>query len=381
MSLPAFISLPVNEQLSELCVYLNTKGAKLDEEVSPTNTPEQLVNVIQEIDKIWKESDDNDVEYVFNSLFSLVLYEPPEVLKTLVELLTEKLVKGNGERSATRLRILHNLFNGVEPEKRLAFEVYCGMLKLACKTKNCDGFPTDLDRVRKWSDLWKLNKDETHHLLKLLYDALQECKQSEASSKVMIELLGTYTTDNASKARDDAHRCIVNTLADPNIYLLDHLIALRPVKFLEGELIHDLLTIFVSGKLNDYLEFQNSNSDFIKSLGLSHEDNITKMRTLTLMTLAVEHKDLTFDLIEKEMQISEDEVEGFIIDAVRTKMVRAKIDQLQKKVVVSFATHRTFGKQQWMLLRERLEQWQRNLGQVTNGLDSLNTAMTQAAAQ
>ncbi|XP_071954853.1 eukaryotic translation initiation factor 3 subunit M-like [Antedon mediterranea] len=381
MSLPAFINVPVNEQLSELCVYVNTKGAELPVEVTQANQSDILVRVISDIDKVWKGTDDNDVEYVFNSVFSLVLYESPEVIKRLVELLTEKLVIGNGERAAIRLRILYNLFNGVEPEKRLAFVVYCGMLKLACKTKNCDQIPTDLDMVRKWSGLWKLTKDETHHVLKLLYDALQECKHSEASSKVMIELLGTYTTDNASKARDDAHRCIVNTLADPNIYLMDHLIALRPVKFLEGELIHDLLTIFVSGKLIDYMEFQKANTDFVKSLGLSHEENIAKMRTLTLMSMAVDNKDLPFDLVIKEMQMSEDEVEGFIIDVVRTKMVRAKIDQLQRKVVVSFSTHRTFGKQQWMLLRERLEQWERNLGQVTKGLESLNTAISQQTAQ
>ena len=56
----------------------------------------------------------------------------------------------------------------------------------------------------------------------------------------MVELLGTYTEDNASQARDEAHRCIVNTLADPQAFLFDHLLTLRPVKFLEGELIHEV---------------------------------------------------------------------------------------------------------------------------------------------
>lgn len=30
---------------------------------------------------------------------------------------------------------------------------------------------------------------------------------SEAAAKVMVELLGSYTEDNASQARVDAHRC------------------------------------------------------------------------------------------------------------------------------------------------------------------------------
>ncbi len=45
---------------------------------------------------------------------------------------------------------------------------------------------------------------------------------------------------------------------DPNTFLLDHLLQLKPVKFLEGELIHDLLTIFVSQKLEAYTRFYES---------------------------------------------------------------------------------------------------------------------------
>jgi len=56
----------------------------------------------------------------------------------------------------------------------------------------------------------------------------------------MLELLATYTDETASEARTDAHRCIVTCLSDPNTLLLDHLLALKPVKHLEGELIHDV---------------------------------------------------------------------------------------------------------------------------------------------
>lgn len=53
---------------------------------------------------------------------------------------------------------------------------------------------------------------------------------SESASKVMVELLGTYTTENASQAREEAQRCIVASLGDPNTFLLDHLLTLQPVK-------------------------------------------------------------------------------------------------------------------------------------------------------
>lgn len=90
---------------------------------------------------------------------------------------------------------------------------------------------------------------------------------SELAAKVMVELLGTYTAENASQAREDAQRCILAALADPNTFLLDPLLALKPVRFLEGELIHDLLSVFVSEKLPSYLEFYRNHKEFVHSQG------------------------------------------------------------------------------------------------------------------
>lgn len=56
----------------------------------------------------------------------------------------------------------------------------------------------------------------------------------------MIELLGSYTESTASQAKDDARKCLMTSLADPNTFLLDHLLTLKPVKSLEGEKIHDV---------------------------------------------------------------------------------------------------------------------------------------------
>ena len=103
------------------------------------------------------------------------------------------------------------------------------------------------------------------------------CKRSEDAGQVMIELLGTYTTENASQAREEAQRCIVASLQDPQTFLLDHLLQLKPVKFLEGELIHDLLKIFVSERIEAYMKFYDSHREFVNKLGLNHESNMRKV--------------------------------------------------------------------------------------------------------
>jgi hypothetical protein len=36
------------------------------------------------------------------------------------------------------------------------------------------------------------------------------------------------------------YRCIINSINDPNVFLMDHLLLLEPVKILEGENIHNV---------------------------------------------------------------------------------------------------------------------------------------------
>ncbi|KAM4722390.1 eukaryotic translation initiation factor 3 subunit M isoform 2-T2 [Rhinophrynus dorsalis] len=382
MSVPAFIDVTEEDQAAELRAYLKSKGAEISEENSEGGLHIDLAQIIEACDVCLKE-DDKDVESIMNSVVSLLLILEPDKQEALIERLCEKLVKfREGERPSLRLQLLSNLFHGMDKSTPVRYTVYCALIKVAATCGAIIYIPTDLDQVRKWISDWNLSTEKKHILLRLLYEALVDCKKSnddadplsDDAAKVMVELLGSYTDDNASQARVDAHKCIVRALKDPKAFLLDHLLALKPVKFLEGELIHDLLTIFVSAKLSSYVRFYQNNKDFIDSLGLSHEQNLEKMRLLTFMGMAVENKDISFDTIQQELQIGADDVEAFVIDAVKTKMVYCKIDQTQKKVVVSHSTHRTFGKQQWQQLYDILNSWKLNLNKVKNSLHSISDA-------
>ena len=72
-----------------------------------------------------------------------------------------------------------------------------------------------------------------------------------------------------------------------------HSLTLKPVKFLEGELTHDLLIIPVSVNWCHMSSFIRI-IDFIDSLGLSHEQNMAKMRLLTIMGIAVKNKEISW---------------------------------------------------------------------------------------
>jgi len=229
----------------------------------------------------------------------------------------------------------------------------------------------DMESLRSNFSANPPSNEQMQKLFRLLHEVLLSNGRSEDASQVMVELLGTYTTENASQAREEAQRCIVASLADPQTFLLDRLLQLTPVKFLEKELIHDLLKIFVSERLETYQTFYENHREFINKLGLSHEANTRKMRILTFMQIAETQSEISFSEIQKHLQIGDSEVEEFLIDLLRTRLVRAKIDQPSQMVHVNSAMHRTFNKQHWTQLHSLLTNWKSNLHTVREQIGHL----------
>ncbi|XP_003698098.2 eukaryotic translation initiation factor 3 subunit M [Apis florea] len=308
---------------------------------------------------------------------------PTERAENLILAFCEKLTKAPGYKlGLVCLKALWLLFQSLPDDSPMRYHVYYHLVQIARNVDQVKAVYGGIDQLKQQFASLPPSNEQMQKLLRLLHEVLLSCKQGEQAAAVMVELLGTYTAENASAAREDAQRCILAALADPNTFLLDPLLALKPVRFLEGELIHDLLLVFVQDKLPAYLDFYQHHKEFVEhQLGLNHEQNMKKMRLLTFMQLAETNPEMSFDTIQEELQINEDEVESFIIDVLKTKLVRARMDQAGRKVLISSTMHRTFGKPQWMQLRDLLAAWKANLTAVQEGMKSVAAAQMELAGK
>merc|ERR1719278_1176425 len=274
------------------------------------------------------------------------------------------------------MKVLWTLYQSLEDTSSMRYHVYYHLVGLAGKTGQLATVYTNMANTRAMFKQSQpaLSTEQHQKLYRLLHEVLLASGRAEQAGKVMVDLLGTYTTENASEAKEEAQRCIVASLADPNTFLFDHLLNLKPVKFLEGQPIHDLLKIFVFEKLEAYIKFFEANKDFVTGLGLKHEDNVRKMKLLSFMQLAENRSEVSFAEIQHNIQISEDEVEEFLIDVIKTKLVRAKIAQGDNMVHVSSTMHRTFGPGDWQQLHQLLTQWKSNIHTVKEQMQHVASA-------
>lgn len=62
---------------------------------------------------------------------------------------------------------------------------------------------------------------------------------------------------------------------------------------------------------------------------------------------------------------------------LKTKLVRARMDQAARKVHISSTMHRTFGRTQWQQLRDLLYSWKVNLALVQDTMEQAATQIEQ----
>ncbi|KAI3781227.1 hypothetical protein L2E82_11236 [Cichorium intybus] len=102
-----------------------------------------------------------------------------------------------------------------------------------------------------------------------------------------------------------------------------------------------------------------------KSLGLVHEDCMTKMRLMTIVDLASNESGIISYLsIKNTLQIEDDDVEPWVVKAITAKLIDCKIDQMNQVIIVSQYSERVFGVSQWEALRTKLTSWRGNIANV-----------------
>ncbi|XP_044468782.1 eukaryotic translation initiation factor 3 subunit M-like [Mangifera indica] len=138
-------------------------------------------------------------------------------------------------------------------------------------------------------------------------------------------------------------------------------------------LAYQLLKIFLTQRLDAYLEFQTANSTFLKSYGLVHEDCITKMRLISLVDLGSGGSgQIPYALIRDTLGclISEDEVEMWVVKEITAKLMDCKMDKMNDVVIVSRCTERVFSLHQWETLRTKLATWRGNIANVISTIQA-----------
>ncbi|CAI9109857.1 OLC1v1009776C1 [Oldenlandia corymbosa var. corymbosa] len=334
--------------------------------------------MVTSADLVFSKASEKDLECVFTVICNLVKKpENPDQVDEMADVISSKLCQQPSEKPAVRVKILFNLYNLLE-NSYSRFAVYLKALNVAISGKVTEHVIPSFKNIDSFLKEWNLGVKDQRELFLIVSNILKEHKgYAKDSFKFLARYLSTFTSEDAvamNEAKEEAVRAIADFVKAPDMFQCD-LLNLPAVAQLEKDanhaLVYQLLKIFLTQRLDSYLDFHTANSTLLKSYGLVHEDCVVKMRLMSLVDLASDDSgQIPYSVIKDTLQIEEDEVESWVVKAITVKLIDCKIDQMNQIIIVRRCTERVFGQYQWELLRSKLATWKTNIANAVSTIQA-----------
>ncbi|ORY26704.1 hypothetical protein BCR39DRAFT_540527 [Naematelia encephala] len=186
---------------------------------------------------------------------------------------------------------------------------------------------------------------------------------SDLASRLEPFLLLARSTKGASAAK-----VIHDAVSATGVYVFAELLELPNIKQLSGDPNHskqfNLLQLFAYGTLKDYTD----DTDRYPPLTTQQ---LAKLKHLTLVSLALQHRSLAYAQLSTALQItSVRELEDLIIDVIYAGLLRGKMHHHEKVLHVDWVAGRDVREADLSTIKTGLENWCRTAQTLLDALDS-----------
>nr|CCA17584.1 carbohydratebinding protein putative [Albugo laibachii Nc14] len=318
---------------------------------------------------------ENDIEACINLYIRATKYlKEPEKVLTELKNLSEIVKENKTDNPLLRLRILTNIFNSSVSYAELRYETLLHVIEYAGNTDNLSLISKQLDSVDSMVDSQLIASRDHRRRLNLAIANVLDTKEDK-KVRVLIFLekyLQTFPKDQELKsAREHAVRAIrlflKNTI--PSFISGIDLTSLPAIQALETDPEHgklyQLFQIFASQGWKEYDSFSSTeDKTFFEPNGLSKTMCEATIRLVTLCSLQPGFAEIPFAIIADKLGVHDDQVEEWVVKAITSNLITAKIDQVRCTVIILKTQRHGFAPQQWKDLQTTLRLYKKNVGSL-----------------
>ncbi|KAL9109268.1 MAG: hypothetical protein Q9227_006023 [Pyrenula ochraceoflavens] len=334
---------------------------------------EAILGVLVPRSSVLNTAPEKELLAAYNLLIHL-MYQVPKFenhLARLCKFLSEPFPISSQFGPSLQVTILTTLFNTISSSNPVRYRVFMVLLEVVQKTSNSAAFealkPQLNTNMPKWLGAWALDSEDTQHLYEEIADVAQSFGDLNMSYEYLLKALEVIPPSEASSedSQELASRILKAAFSNPSVYDFTPLTASDSIQALRKSdpSLFELLEILAGDDYSTYQDFLETNS--LDSLSLSSASSVidTKMRLLTLASLAAasSNRSVPYSHISSSLQVPREDVEMWVIDTIRAGLVEGKLSQLKGEFLVQRATYRVFGEKQWTEIQGRLMVWRRSL--------------------
>jgi translation initiation factor 3 subunit M len=322
-------------------------------------------------------------EKEFTAASNLMIYlvfqsgDPRRYLQSLCNNFAKPMQSSPVNAVGLTLNALTTIFNLLPPENPIRARVFLEILKFLKQHGLFETLRPYLAHLEAWNELWGTEEELQRNMYTEIAEVAMEAGNPEDSYQYILRALRTLDADDreeltSEEAQKLALRGVRMALMSNTLYLFQDLRDIPCVEALNDThpVYAQLLEIFAEQDLEDFNDFNDEHKGWIEQQKLDMEKLTRKMRLLSFASLAAStpSREIEHAKIVKALQIPEEDVEMWTIDAIRAGLVEGKLSQQRKVFLVHKVTYRVFGTKQWQELATRVDQWKSTLGTVLANL-------------
>ncbi|KAI8341392.1 hypothetical protein BC941DRAFT_449817 [Chlamydoabsidia padenii] len=369
MSQTISVQSTLDAQIDDLAFYISRLRGESEDDAHYVKEIQSLMqtdkdSVYTQLAKdvtILLTKNDREVEHAFNLTIVILLGAPEQVIPGAVKTLASSLSNTESTKTSLKQKILLNLYNALPTTSTLRYDVFLALVNVTAQADELESLTSQLANVGAWAKQWGIDIATERQLYQHLSEKLDQAGEKKSSLEFLLKKLATYQTKD-DESTVCAKQVITRAVALDNYFAFEDLIQLPAIQQIKDTDEFKLLDVYLNGNLESYQTFISSHSGLIAD----QQAGMRKIRLLSLASLGSENlaRELTYGEISKALAINEDQVEMWVIDVIRAGLVEAKLDQLNKTVIVHRSIYRVFGKEQWKQLSVRLNTWKDSLNDI-----------------
>lgn len=359
--------------------------------VTNANAPDLIRKILQQRESILKMESIDDIEGCFGMLFSL-LYKtenPQAAMPALSLEIATSVLDTVDDRAPLRLKLVTNLYNMLPVRTAGQLEVLLLVIRYSAQAKLVAMLSSFFAGVDDWMKGWDLSVANKRRLYLLISETLGKEGKAVESQKFLMKYLTTFDEASASElaeVKPAAVRGCIGAVKAPIVSFTEqhNLLGMAAVAQLKDDPkyagVHQLLHIFSVEKLEEYMAFHEKHAVTLAENKIDHDSCVSSMRLLSLCSLATEHEEIPYQVVAETLKVEGDEaVEEWVLRAIQTGLMEAKMDQMQRVVVIRRCTNRVFGPEQWKTLQKKLGTWSSNVQMLLSAIQKSNERYQQQA--
>jgi len=281
-----------------------------------------------------------------------------------------EVLSGNADFPDLRIRLMMTVYNMFPPTYPFRFAICRQILEYCVQVKKFETIAPYMQHAEAWMQDWQVDTEAKCALFSLLAAEFQSLNRPLEAYKFQMRHILQYQGASKEVLNRSAVIAAAVDLAKesinrPDILYFDGVRRLDAINNLadtsESNIVK-LLDVFISGGPSDLEAFFSKNEAFCASHGFQYLQCLRKIRLLDLATYAANSPNgqLPLGPLASNLAMSEADVEELVVLAIGENLLDAKIDQINKVVLVRAAMQREFERPQWERFQARLASWREN---------------------